>query len=310
MQSQAIAIHMSRRQWAQLILLSFLWGCSFIFMEMALVDMPVLTIVAGRTTCAALALGGFMVFSGRSLKFPLKAWLRLSISASIGIVIPFSVILWGQTMITASLSSVLNGTVPFFSLLLTHFMTHDERLKTHKVLGVLTGFIGVAVIMGADQLIHGSGVVMGQAAVLLSSLLYAWTTIYRRGFSRLGMKPLETAAGEMIAASLLLIPAALIFNQPWLLPLPGMPAALAVLGMGLFSTALAFVVYHRLLPQVGANNMALVTFLIPVSAISMGILFLGETLFLNQVAGIGLIALGLLVIDGRFYRILKATRPA
>jgi drug/metabolite transporter (DMT)-like permease len=296
---------MSARQWAQLILLSFLWGCSFIFMEMALVDMPVLTIVAGRTACAALALGGWMILSGRGLRFSVKVWRRLSISAALGIAIPFCVILWGQTMITASLSSVLNGTVPFFSLLLTHFMTHDERLKAHKVMGVLIGFMGVAVIMGADHIIHGSAAVIGQAAVLLSSLLYAWTTIYRRGFSKLGLKPLETAAGEMIAASLMLIPMALIFNQPWLLPSPGLPAAFAVLGMGLFSTALAFIIYHRLLPQVGANNMALVTFLIPVSAISMGILFLNETLSLNQVMGIALIAIGLFVIDGRLFRMLK-----
>jgi len=306
MSASVIAIHMSLRQWGLLLFLSVLWGMSYIFMELAIRDLPTFSIVFGRLFFAAVMLFSYIKVMGRKLSFSLQIWRMLFIASIIGMVIPFSLIVWGQHYVTASLSSVLNGTVPIFTVILTHFMTVDERMKLNKLMGVVAGFVGVAVIMGLDISELDTQGLVGQLAVLAGAACYAWATVYRRRFAAMGVRPLSAATGEMIIACFAMLPIVLFFEPPWAIDMPSLTSLWAVIGLGVFSTGLAFVMYHTLIPQIGAGNMSLVTFLIPISAILLGIVFLEESLSWNQLLGMGFIGLGLLVIDGRLLPVFKA----
>ena len=164
------------------------------------------------------------------------------------------------------------------------------------------GFAGVVVMMGGAALAAGTATVLAQAACLGAALCYAFASVWGRRFKRLGVPPLATAFGMLAASSVMMLPLVLLVDQPWAAPAPGLVPLLAVLGLALLSTALAYQIYFRLLATAGAVNLALVTFLIPVSAIGLAVLVLGETLALRHMLGMGLIALGLLVIDGRIKR--------
>jgi drug/metabolite transporter (DMT)-like permease len=221
--------------------------------------------------------------------------------------LPFSLIVWGQSHISAGLASILNATTPLFGVVIAHYFTGDEKLTAGRLAGVMTGFAGVAVMIGADAL-QALGVnVFAQLAVLTGALCYAVGTIYARRFRGVGLSPMATAAGQVVATSLLLVPVMLIVDQPWTLPAPSMQALLALLGVAVLSTALAHIIYFRILSTAGATNLMLVTFLIPVSAIILAILLLGETLQPKQIAGMLMIGAGLALIDGRPLRaILRA----
>ncbi|MDJ0721520.1 MAG: DMT family transporter, partial [Desulfobacterales bacterium] len=216
--------------------------------------------------------------------------------------IPFSLIVWGQTHIESGLASILNGTTPIFSVVLAHFLTKDERLTTRRISGVVTGWAGVAVLIGINSL-QGIGIeVFGQIAVLGAALAYACAAIYGRRFK--GFSPLVVATGMLCASTLMMTPLALCVDQPWNLS-PGISTMMALVGLAAISTSLAYIIYFRLLATAGPTNLLLVTFLIPLSAILLGVLFLGERPGWNALAGMGLIFTGLVVIDGRLLNRFK-----
>jgi drug/metabolite transporter (DMT)-like permease len=211
--------------------------------------------------------------------------------------IPFSLIFWGQTHIASGLASILNSTTPLFTAVLAHFLTRDERLTANRLAGVLAGLAGVVVMIGPDVLVGLRANVLAQSAVLCAALSYALAGIYGRRFR--GTPPLVTAAGQVTSTSVLLLPVVLLADRPWTLPLPGARTWAAVAGLALLCTALAYVIYFRILAVAGATNLLLVTFLIPVSALLLGGLVLGERLEPRHFGGMGLIALGLAAMDGR-----------
>jgi drug/metabolite transporter (DMT)-like permease len=228
-------------------------------------------------------------------------------------VIPFSLIVWGQTQIGSGLASILNATTPLFTVVAAHFLTRDEQLTKARLTGILIGFSGVIIMIGHEAL-YGLGENMfAQLAILGAALSYSFAGIFGRRFQKMGIKPLVTATGQVSASSVLLIPLALFVDQPWNLPLPGWEVVGAVLGLALFSTSLAYILYFRILSTAGATNVLLVTLLIPLSAIVLGSTFLGEQLELKHFLGMGLISFGLLAIDGRVFRFMQhhfCKRPA
>lgn len=197
-----------------------------------------------------------------------------------------------------------------FTVLVAYLLTPDEKLTPLKAAGVAVGFAGAVFMIGPDAL-GGLGTgVLAQLACLAGALSYAFAGIFGRRFKRMGVPAMATTAGQVSAPTVLLLPIMLLVDQPWTLPAPHAATWAAVLGVGLLSTALAYVLYFRILAAAGATNLLLVTFLIPVSAILFGALVLGEALLPRHLGGMALIGMGLACIDGRLPRPLLRRRAA
>jgi drug/metabolite transporter (DMT)-like permease len=293
---------MAARVWIWLLSLSVLWGGSFFFAKVAVAELGPFTVVFARVSLAALAL---------ALVVPPRRdgpWRQYVVMGLLNNALPFSLIFWGQTAIASGLASILNATTPLFTLIVAHYLTPDERIDRTKVVALLVGLAGVVVLVGPDVLARDSGL-WGQIACLAAALSYAFAGVYGRRFKRMGVAPTEAAAGQVTASAVLILPIMLIVDRPW--TLESMPSAavwLALAGLALLSTALAYVLYFRILAAAGATNLLLVTFLIPVTAILLGAAVLGERLEPRQFAGMALIGLGLAVIDGRIARLLRPAK--
>jgi drug/metabolite transporter (DMT)-like permease len=286
-------------EWSLLIALSVLWGGSFFFVGVAVSGLPPFTIAALRVGLAAIVLNLFLLAVGLRLPMDRRVWLAFFAMGFINNLIPFNLIIWGQTHIASGLASILNATTPLFSILVAHRLTADERMTPGRVAGIVLGIAGVAVIIGPGAL-RGLGThVLAQLAILGASLSYAFGAVFGRRFRDMGLQPHVTATGQVSASTVMLLPLALLVDRPWTLPMPDAGVWGAVLGLAVLSTAVAYIIYFRILGSSGATNILLVTFLIPVSAILLGVTLLGETLQPRHFAGMLLIGLGLAAIDGR-----------
>lgn len=292
-------MQMNLRDWSFLILLSLIWGGSFFFVEIALLDVSPLVTVLGRVGGAALILLVVLKLSGKSLPRKADIWLTFFIMGAINNAIPFMLIVSAQTEITSSLASIFNATTPLFTVVLAHYLSRDEKITPLKIFGITLGFFGVVMMIGFDALQGIDGSVWAQLAILLSSTAYGLSAIYGRRFK--GQDPMVLATGQVTCAALLLLPFTLVFGFPDGLIMPSLNSLLAIFALASLCTAFAYVLYFRVLATSGATNLMLVTFLVPVSAISLGVIFLGESLKLYQISGMVLIFTGLLTIDGRIF---------
>ncbi|WP_421722872.1 DMT family transporter [Bauldia sp.] len=290
---------MTPSEWALLIALSVLWGGSFLFIAVAVTELPPVTVVAVRVAIGAALLYLVVRAVGRQLPTGLPIWAAFAGMGILNNVIPFSLIAWGQTQIPGGLASILNATTPFFTVIVAHLFTRDERMTFARVIGVIIGFGGVAIMMGVDLLADVGQHLWAQLAILGAGLSYALSAVYARRFSRLGQPPLVSAAGQFIAAAVMMIPLSLVFDHPWSLPAPSWQVVGSVVALGALSSCLAYIIYYRILATAGAVNLMLVTFLVPVSAILLGSLVLGERLSAHHFLGMAAIGFGLAVIDGR-----------
>lgn len=297
---------MTASDWALLAVLSIVWGGSFLFNGVAVRELPPVTIVALRVMTAALALLLALRFMNVSLPRSRQAWAAFLGMSILNNVIPFTLIVWGQSHIASGLASILNATTPLFTVIVAHYLTDDERLTGQRLAGVVVGFVGVAVMIGAAAFASLDASILAQLAVLGAALSYGLSGVFGRRFKTMGIPPLATAAGQVTVSSALLLPAALIVDRPWTLAMPSTGAVLSLAALGLVSTAFAYLIFFRLLARAGATNVGLVTFLIPVSAILLGVLVLGETLAMRHVVGMALIGAGLILIDGRVFLALNA----
>jgi drug/metabolite transporter (DMT)-like permease len=290
---------MTSTEWAMLALLSILWGGSFFFAKIALHDLPPLLVVLARVALAAFALSLYLRWRGTPLPGGAKLWRAFFGMGLLNNLIPFALIFWGQTVLSSALASVLNATTPLFSLLVAHTLTSDEKLALHKIIGIALGLGGVALLVGVEAVTQSNPALLPILACLGAALSYGFANVFGRRFKRLGIDPVVGAFGQTAATSVMMVPLVLAFAAPWQTELPGQTTWAALLGLALLSTALAYVLFFRLLATAGATNTSLVTLLIPVSAILLGGVFLGERLSGAQFGGMFLISAGLLAIDGR-----------
>lgn len=290
---------MSATQWILLLTLSLVWGGSYFFVGVAVDDLPPLTIVLCRVGLASIALLIFLACSGQSMPTDRRVWTAFFIMGLLNNAIPFSLIVWGQTHVSAGQASILNATTPIFTVIAAHVFTRDEKMKWRHLAGIALGFAGVVVLMGAAFLDAFTSSLLAQTALLGAAVFYALSAVFGRRFRQLGVTPVQIATGQVTAAALLLLPLVVLIDQPLQLAPPGLPSILAVLGLALISTAFAYVLYFRILASAGATNLSLVTMLVPPTAICLGILFLDEVLARHHLVGLVLIISGLLVIDGR-----------
>ena len=262
-----------------------------------------------RVALAALALAVWLRVTGQAIPTGRAVWLAFFGMGLLNNLLPFCLIFWGQTRIASGLASILNATTPIFSILVAHLLTEDERMTPNKLAGVALGVAGVAVLMGGGLSARG-GQVPALLACLAAALSYGFAGVFGRRFRRMGIAPAVGAFGQIAATTAMMVPVVLVFAPPWQLAAPGMATLAALAGLALLSTALAYIIFFHILAVGGAINSSLVTLLVPVSAILLGSLVLGERLAAGQFAGMALIAAGLLSIDGRLLRLLRGGRPA
>ncbi|AHK01903.1 MULTISPECIES: DMT family transporter [Rhizobium/Agrobacterium group] len=295
----AIQKQMDASEWGMLVALSLLWGGSFFFIGIAVKELPPVTIVTLRVSLAATALLIVCRIMGLHLPRQWAVWRAFFGMGLLNNIIPFCLIVWGQTHIASGLASILNATTPLFTVIVAHFLTADEKMTGNKLAGVLIGFAGVATMIGPAAFGGAISGLWGQIAILGAAISYSFAGIFGRRFKAMGVPPLMTATGQISSSTLMLIPAALLIDKPWTLAMPSLGTWGALIGIALLSTALAYLIFFRILATAGATNLALVTFLIPVSAILLGSLILGEQLEIKHFAGMAMIAAGLAAIDGR-----------
>jgi drug/metabolite transporter (DMT)-like permease len=300
-------LRMGPLEWILLLVLSVLWGGSFFFAKLAVAELPPFTIVLGRVGAAALALNLVLRARGERMPADRASWAAFFAMGLLNNLLPFSLIVWAQTEIASGLAAILNGATPLFTVVLAHWLTSDERLTWNRLLGVVFGLAGVTVMIGMEAL-SGLGLhVLAEVAVLVATISYAFAGIFGRRFR--GQPPLVTAAGQVTATTVMMLPIVLIADRPWTLAMPTPLALGAIAGLALLSTALAYVIFFRILAAAGATNLTLVTLLIPVSALLLGRFILDEALALQQLLGMALIALGLAAIDGRALGAARRTHP-
>ena len=298
----AVDAQMGGAEWGLLLLLSLLWGGSFFFVEIAVRELPTFSIVALRVGIAALVLWGVVAALGLPVPRGRAAWSAFLVMGVLNNAVPFGLFVWGQQTISSSLASILNATTPLFTVVVAGLLLADERVTAAKVVGVLVGFAGAVAVIGPGAFAAVGTYLWAQLACLGAALSYAFAGVFGRRFRRLGVDPVVVAAGQVTMSTLLLMPLAAVADRPWTLAAPSLAVWLAVFGLAVLSTAAAYVLYFQLLARTGATNLSVVTFLIPVSAIGLALLFLGESLHAADMAGMVMIGIGLLAIDGRILR--------
>ena len=288
---------MRARDWLLLVILSVLWGGTFFFVGVAVKEIPPLTLVLARLAIAGAVLAPLVYLIGHRLPTDLAAWRDFAIMAVVNNILPFSLIFYGQTQIESGLASVLNATTPLMGLLVLRFVA-GEAMSANKLAGVLVGLAGVAVLIGPDLGAASANSVLGMLACLGGALSYGFSSLWGRRMS--AFHPLVTSAAQLLCSTAIMLPIAAVVDRFWLLAPPSWPAITATLALALASTALAYVIFFRIMASAGPANVMLVTLLIPISAIGLGSAFLGEALSLRQIAGALVIASGLILIDGRW----------
>ena len=298
-----INTQMTAYEWGLVFALSVIWGGAFFFGEVALVELPPLTVVLGRVGFAALILLVIVRLSGHKMPWSWRAWRAFAIMGLLNNFIPFSLIVWGQIHLTGGVASIFNATTPFFAVVFAHFLTQDERMSTNRVVGILAGISGVAFIVGPGVFKGFDQQLLAQLAIMAAAISYSFAGIYGRRFAK--SPPLITATGQVTASTFLMAPVALYFDKPWtLMPLSWSTWG-AIIGIASLCTALAYLIYFRILKTAGATNLMIVTLLIPPSAILLGVLFLGEVLGPQEMIGVAIIGVGLLLLDGRILKIFN-----
>lgn len=273
------------RELALLALLALCWGASYTMTKIAVHDLPPFTLIAARVTIAAAFLSVVMVASGVSLPRDGTTWRRLFIQAFFNSIGAWTILAWGQRHIDSGLASVLNSTSPIFVFFITWLITRHENVSLLKLGGALLGLGGVILIVGTGALKGLGAQVAGELAALFAAVLYACAAIHGKRFSHL--PSVVTATGTMVCASVTLVPLALLIEAPWRLQ-PSTPALLATVGLGVFSTGLAFLIYFRLIHTLGSMGVASQSYLRAGVGVGLGIMLLGERI--TPLVGLGLVA--------------------
>ncbi|OED39069.1 ABC transporter permease [Chromatiales bacterium (ex Bugula neritina AB1)] len=279
-----------------LILLSILWGGAYFFAGVAVKELPPLTVAAVRVSVAAATLLPFFWYLGYSMPESLSEWFPFIGMGLLNNAIPFALIFAGQLNITVGLSSIINAMTPLFTVLVMAGFK-EERLTLYRVIGVLLGVVGVAVLRGFE-VGYSAAQTLGVALCLAAALSYSFAALWGRRFLA-GVPAMKSATCQLLCSTLIMGVIATIVDQPWRLPMPSQVTLLSLLALAVFGTALAYIVFFKILVRAGASNVMLVTLLIPVTALFLGNIFLDELIRFKEIAGALVIAIGLLFIDGR-----------
>lgn len=300
--------HISAAAWLMLVILGLLWGGSFFFAGVAVKHVPPFTLAFLRFALAALALHLFIAGRYGIYDVLRTRWRAFLVLGLLNNAVPHSLIFLGQTEIGAGLASILNATTPIWTVVVAHVMTDDEKLTRRKLLGALIGLAGTVVLFSPQLSLRSGAPLWAMALPLVAAISYGFAAVWSRKFR--DVAPPVTAAGQLTASTLIILPVVLLHDVAGSMSIPPIGAVGAILALALLSTALAYILYFRLIAVAGAINASLVTLLVPPSAILLSVLFLGERVGSEDWLGLGLIMLGLVVLDGRLAdRIGRRTQP-
>jgi drug/metabolite transporter (DMT)-like permease len=294
---------MTTPAWLLLLAMAALWGISFVFSKIAVVEIEPMTLVFLRTALAALVLLAACHFNGVRMPTSFAAWRNYAVLGFFSSSLAFSLIFWAQQFIDASLSAILVAATPFFTVLVAGLLLADERLNSQKVLGVVIGFVGVILVVGPRHLLGLGDDLIAELAVLLAAASYATASIWGRRFA--GEPPLATATGQVTASAIMMLPVALIFESPLQMSMPSWPVIGAVIALAVFCTALTYLIFFRVLKMAGASNASLVGLVIPAFTMMFAVPLLGEQITPLKIAGMLVIAIGMMVLDGRPFAALR-----
>ncbi|WP_299558506.1 DMT family transporter [uncultured Sulfitobacter sp.] len=298
----------SGRAWLLLFALALLWGASFLSVRVALDEVPVLTSVAHRVGWAAVVLWAVVLGTGLPVPRGWRVWIGFAGMGLLNNAIPFSLMAWGQLYIPTGLTSILNASTAIFGVLVASLLLSDERLSPRRATGVLIGFVGVATAIGLENLRAFDLGALAQLAVLGGTVSYALAGVWARKML-VGLAPQTAAAGMLSASTMVMVPLAWMVDGPISLDLAPR-TMIAIAYYALAATALAYLLYYRVLALAGSGNLMLVTLLVAPIAIVLGAIVLGEALRPAAYGGFALLALGLLVIDGRALALIDPRRRA
>lgn len=291
-----------------LLFLACLWGPSFLFIKVAVGEIPPLTLVTGRVGLAALILYTILRLQGRNLPGWGSIWKHFAVVGFFSNALPFVLFSWGEQYIGSALASILNGTTPLFTALLAHLLISDDRLNATKLVGIAAGFGGLVLLI-APSLFEGvQASSSGLLVITVAAACYGVAMVYTRKNLR-GLPPLVGPTAQLTMATIYLLPLSLWFEQPFFRPLPSWPALGSLLSLSMLGTALAFIIYYRLLETTSATFVSMVTYLAPVIGVILGVAILHEHLGWNTYAGFVFILLGVMVVNGAF-KILNWRRLA
>jgi drug/metabolite transporter (DMT)-like permease len=277
-----------------LISLAAIWGASFLFIKMAVVAIPPLTLVAARLVLAAAAMLVYMWATGRRLPSDKAIWWDFLVIALAGNIVPFILISWGEVVIDSGLAAILMAIMPLSSLALAHVFTRDERLSPARVMGMIVGFVGILVLVGPDVLAGLGREVLAQIAVASAAVCYAISNVYTRVRGVVELPAAVTSAGVLLCASVLAVPLSLIVDRPWtLVPTAESLAALVILA--LVCTSLAYLILFHLITTTGATFVAFINYLVPVFGVAWGAVILHETVQPGAMAGLAIILAGIAI---------------
>lgn len=289
---------MGRLEWGLLLVLALFWGASFFFFKILVTELPPFTIVLGRVGIAAFCLNVLLRATGGRLPSGATEWRDHFILATTNYVLPFALIAFGEKHITSALASILNAVTPIFTMLMAHMLTRTEKLSWNKAMGAVFAFAGVVIVIGPGVFrSFGQGGLLGELSCLSAAVLYGFSNVFGRRFRSRPL--LQVSTSQVTASFVVVLPLSAVIDQPWTLPLPSLPVWGALIGLAVISTVVAYTIYFHLLAKAGPTNISLVAFLVPVSAVLLGVIFLGEWLSANALAGMLVIGLGLAAIDGR-----------
>jgi drug/metabolite transporter (DMT)-like permease len=277
-------------EFALLVLLATLWGGSYTFIKLGVATIPPITLIAARTLIAGLVLL-VVVMYWRGLVLPNDAatWRRFVFQACLNSVIPWTMVAWGERSLDAGLATILNSTSPIFTFFLALGIARHETPTMRKLFGVLAGLAGICLIVGVQALAGLGEQLAAQIVAVLAAICYAGAAIFGRGFK--GLDPMAPAAGSLLCGAAILVPVSLVVDRPWTLA-PSMNSVLALLGLALFSTALAFVIYFRLIQTLGSVGTTAQAYLRVQIGVALGVVFLGESLSATAWIGIGFVVIG------------------
>jgi drug/metabolite transporter (DMT)-like permease len=276
-------------EFALLALLATLWGASYTFIKLGVATIPPVTLIAARTLIAGLLLLVIMRWRGLSLPLDAAIWRRFLFQACLNSVIPFTLIAWAERSLDAGLATILNSTAPVYTFLLTFVVTGHEPASFRKLFGVLAGLAGTCLIVGVQALSGLGEQLVAQVAVVVATMCYAGAAIFSRSFRDLD--PMAPAAGSLLCGAAILVPLSLVVDRPWTLA-PSASSVLALLGLAVFSTALAFVIYFRLIQTLGPVGTTSQAYLRVPIGVAIGVLLLGETLTPTAWIGLGCVVIG------------------
>ncbi len=293
----------STRAWIEMALLAGIWGASFLSIKVGLDELPFLTLVTHRVVWACLILWAYVLIRRLPVPGNWRIWGAFLVMGLLNNVIPFALMAWGQQFIETGLTSIFNAGTAIFGVLVAALVFADERLTPRKAIGVLVAFLGVAVAIGLDSFRAFDIRSLAQLAVIGGTLSYAFAAAWARKTMQ-GLSPQVSAAGMLTGSSLILLPAAILIDGvPQIPALPQTYAAIAY--FSIIGTALAYLLYYRVLASAGSGNTMLVTLMIPPVAIALGAWVLDERLAPEAFVGFALLGLGLLILDGRIVSVLR-----